>query len=76
MEAKLRLVVERVSVAARNPVPVNEAVCAPALSLIVKLPVAAPAWEGTKVIVYEQDVPAARPPPQVRAVSLKGAVST
>jgi hypothetical protein len=72
----VRLVVDSVSVAPSNPVPLSAADCVPRLSVTVKLPVADPACVGAKSTATAQADPAAKEPPQVSFVFTKGAVTT
>ena len=61
---KLRLVAERVSVAAAMPVPVSGAVWVPALSTRVRVPDAAPVAVGEKLMEMAQALAAASELPQ------------
>jgi hypothetical protein len=75
VDAKLKLVVDNVSVGARRPVPLNCALCVPTLSVTVMLPVAAPAAFGAKSTVTAHAVDAASVLPQVLVTFANGALT-
>ena len=74
--ANVRDAGESVSVAGAWPVPVSAAVCVPMLSVMLSVPLRAPAAVGVNAIEIAQAVEAVSVATQVLAVMLKSPVST